>query len=102
MVEDVFQHNDEPPTLEERVVGIVGEAFGVANGVEEEANGGHDHVANINEDPMEIRAKDEIVGEMPFEDGFEPQSYDLATLEGAIYKLYLKTSVQNVQQPFFS
>ncbi len=34
MVEDVFQHNDEPPTLEERVVGIVEEAFGVANGVE--------------------------------------------------------------------
>jgi hypothetical protein len=44
---------------------------------------------------MEIRAKDEVVGEMLFEDGPEPQSYDLATLEGAIYKLYLKTSVQN-------
>jgi hypothetical protein len=47
MVEDVFQRNDEPPTLEKKVVGIVGEAFGVVDGVEKEANGGHDHATDI-------------------------------------------------------
>jgi len=84
MVEDVFQRNDEPPTLEKRVVGIVGEAFGILDGVEEEANGGHDHAVDINENLMEIGAKDEVVGEMPFEDGPEPQSFDLIALEDAI------------------
>jgi len=39
MVEDVFQCNDEPPTLKEKAIGIVGEVFGVADGVEEEVNG---------------------------------------------------------------
>jgi hypothetical protein len=40
--------------------------------VEEEANGGHDHVVDISEDPVEIGAKDEVVGEMPFEDSPKP------------------------------
>ncbi len=35
MVEDAFQRNGEPPTLEEKVVGIVGEA----DHVEEEPKG---------------------------------------------------------------
>lgn len=67
MVEDVFQCNDEPPTLEEKVVGIVGEAFGVANGVEEEANVGHDHAVDIGEDLVEIGVGDEIMGKVPWE-----------------------------------
>ncbi len=67
MVEDVFQCNDEPPTLKEKVVGIIGETFGVADGVEEEANRGHDHAINIGEDPMEIGVADEIMGEVPLE-----------------------------------
>jgi hypothetical protein len=67
MVEDVFQCNDEPPTLEEKAVGIVGEGFGVANGVEEETNGGHDHAVDIGEDPMEIGVGDEIMGKVPWE-----------------------------------
>jgi hypothetical protein len=88
MVEDVFQHNDEPPTLEERAIGIVGEVFGVVDGVEEEANGGHDHVANISEDLMEIKTGYEVVGEMPFEDGLKCQSFDPTTLKDVIQELY--------------
>jgi len=72
MVEDVFQCNDEPPTLKKRVIEIVGEVFGVANGVGEEVNGDHDRVANIGEDPMEIGVGDEVAEEFPFEDGLEP------------------------------
>ncbi len=33
---------------------------------------------------MEIGARDEVVGEMPFEDGLEPHSFDPVALEDAI------------------
>jgi hypothetical protein len=33
---------------------------------------------------VEVGAKDEVVGEMPFEDGPKPHSFDLATLEDVI------------------
>jgi hypothetical protein len=95
MVEDVFQCNDEPPTLKKKVIEIFGEVFGVANGVGEEVNGGHDHVANIGEDPIEIKDGDEVVGEFPFEDGLEPQNFDATALEDLVQDYILTTIVQN-------
>jgi hypothetical protein len=34
----------------------------MVDGVGKEVNGGHGHVVNIGEDPMEIRTRDEVVG----------------------------------------
>ncbi len=101
MVEDVFQRNDEPPTFEEKVVGIVGEAFGVVDGVEEKANGGHDHVADIGENLVEIGVRDDVIGEMYFEDGPELQSFDPMTLEEVIQELYLNNKCTKLATTIF-
>jgi hypothetical protein len=88
MVEDVFQQVDEPMALEERTMEIVEEAFVVANGLQEEVNGGN---ASNNEDKLlgNIEMDHEPLGEVTFEDAMpQDNSFDLVALEEAIKELY--------------